>query len=88
MTDKQGNQWAWLTNMSVEGSAYEYSMLEFTGKAPATPEIMQVVNRWFRSGGQFPIYREEWFCLYCTSPNQLPLTHCAKCGAPRNWFIG
>jgi hypothetical protein len=99
----QGNQWATITNMKVDypvmdvsswGDSYKTSvrgpgLVKFSGIAPATPQIMQAMMRWMDFDHPvFPIYAQEWMCLYCGSPNKLPETHCAKCGAPRNWLIG
>ena len=103
MTEKKtGNQWAYLTNYSVNqeyvelqawGDKYPNHLptnttVQFTGLAPATPEILRAIQRWMDKPPQFPFYAEEWMCLYCGSPNPLPKTHCEKCGAPRNWLIG
>lgn len=27
--------------------------------------------------------KKEWACEYCGSPNNLIMTHCSQCGAPR-----
>lgn len=99
----QGNRWGVLTDFSVQannidvtafgdvGRSYVSGLgeIKFSGVAPATPEILKVISSWMYNGSpQFPIYAEEWMCLYCASPNPLPATHCNKCGAPRNWLIG
>lgn len=98
-----GNQWGILTEVSTsydridttfswdEFPTYKHipRYLEFKGIAPATPQILSVMSRWMNNPNpKFPIFAEEWMCLYCASPNPLPLTHCEKCGAPRNWIIG
>ena len=63
--------------------------VEFTGNAPATPEIIEAILRWAKNGSpQFPNWKEEWMCLYCGTPQPLPNRNCDKCGAPRNWLIG
>ena len=63
--------------------------IELTISAPATAEIVDAVSRWAKNGnGRLPIWAEEWMCLYCGSPQPLPLTHCGKCGAPRSWILG
>lgn len=84
-----GNQWALLESYSIDYGLGGRPMLNFSGLAPATPEILRVMQKWMhRPDPKFPIYQEEWMCLYCGSPNELPERHCTQCGAPRNWFIG
>jgi hypothetical protein len=62
--------------------------IEFSGIAPATPQVMELLKRWMTDGIHQPAFVREWSCLYCTSPNPLPETHCSRCGAPRNWLLG
>lgn len=103
MKMSQGNQWALLTNFEVNHnfidvrsySDYQPQYIQgageirFSGIAPATPQILEVMKKWmYNDRPQFPIYADEWMCLYCGSPNPLPKTHCSQCGAPRNWLIG
>ena len=98
-----GNQWALLTNIEVNHnwidtrSCHENEPqyiqgageIRFSGIAPATPQILDAMKRWmYKDNPQFPIYQDEWMCLYCGSPNPLPERHCSQCGAPRNWLIG
>lgn len=99
----KGNQWAALTEVTVENNMIDVSShgesypsfiqgvgnIRFSGIAPATPQILEVMKKWmYRENPSFPFYADEWMCLYCTSPNPLPKTHCSQCGAPRNWLIG
>ena len=101
--NEHGNQWATITNVRTEYPVMDMSsmgdgfktvargpgLIKFEGVAPATPEILRAMMGWIRNDHPvFPIYTAEWMCLYCGSPNKLPETHCAKCGAPRNWLIG
>jgi len=90
-----GNRWAHITNVTLEDlgeislATSPRRLITFEAQAPATPEIIDAVMGWARNpNGKLPIYSEEWMCLYCGSPQPLPLTHCEKCGAPRNWLIG
>jgi hypothetical protein len=63
--------------------------VEFTGVAPATPEVLEAINRWAKNGkGRLPNWKEEWMCLYCGTPQSLLNRKCDDCGAPRNWLIG
>lgn len=83
------NRWGHITSFSVDGMIDSYSTVELTATAPATPEILGAISQWMKNGsGDLPIWAEEWMCLYCGSPQPLPLTHCKKCGAPRNWILG
>lgn len=104
MSEKRGNQWAYLESFSYNADAnpvYSWGsnapvgfvanpgLIRFEGIAPATPQILDAMQRWMNNrGGRFPLYAGEWMCLYCGSPNELPKTHCTQCGAPRNWLIG
>jgi hypothetical protein len=103
MKKSQGNQWALLTKFEVNRDIvqdYDYldyqhqfiqgaGEIRFSGIAPATPQILKAMKKWMYNGiPQFPIYADEWMCLYCGSPNPLPKTHCSQCAAPRNWLIG
>ena len=98
-----GNQWALLTEFEISHDYIDVygdadlsphyirgaGQIRFSGIAPATPYIMAAMEKWMRSDRpQFPIYAEEWLCLYCGTPNPLPKTCCSQCGAPRNWLIG
>ena len=102
MNEKLGNQWAFLTNFSVDteqirmeefgnpqASYYipSLSKIHFEGIAPATPQILIHMMRWMKQDKPLPIFQEEWLCLYCGSPNPLPDRHCLQCGAPRNWLL-
>ena len=102
MTDKKGNQWAYLKEFKIETPIPSFEswygenvtfvsampQIEFTGLAPATPEILAAIQKWMKDPGGLPFYQDEWMCLYCGSPNPLPERHCSQCGAPRNWLIG
>jgi len=92
MDEKFGNQWAYLTQYSVNTdiislSRFGDTLITFEGMAPATPQILKHMRRWLQQGKPLPIYQEEWLCLYCGSPNPLPDRHCSQCGAPRNWLL-
>ena len=98
------NQFAYITQLDIESpiELVEYKMdgtfkltprpglVTITAEAPLTPEVYSIVSNWAEKRGPptLPFYSPEWMCLYCASPNDLRLTHCDSCGAPRNWLLG
>lgn len=98
------NRWGYVTSFSLNQDFIEaphpsiydefiqmarLGTLEMTVSAPATQEIVNAAMRWAKNqNARIPIWTEEWLCLYCGSPQPLPLTHCSRCGAPRNWILG
>ena len=98
------NLWGYVHSFTIENfpismpSRERYGDFEFIAdvgtidlsiSAPATPQILKAITRWARNGrARLPIWTEEWLCLYCGSPNPLPITHCDQCGAPRSWILG
>ena len=101
------NQWAYLKDVSYHndtipifelGNSRPYllsghSYIEFSGIAPATPHVLQAMQKWMYGegvniGSELPLHRDEWLCLYCGGANALKLTKCHHCNAVRSWLIG
>jgi len=86
----QGNQWAWLTDYSIDIPMGGPLEVRFSGIALGTPEVLNAMQGWLGQPwafSQLPLRQEEWICLYCGAVQDIARVKCENCGAPRSWLL-